>query len=146
MGGYSGRISRIQPNGTRETIADGLPSFHDGFGDALGPSDIAWIDGTLYALIEGGGCTRGLPNDPSGIVRINRDGSYSYAADITAFVRANPVANEPLCGPEGDCEPDGVPHSMLVHGNQLYVVEANHNSIFQVNPGNGAITRLYDCR
>jgi hypothetical protein len=144
LGGYSGRISRIRRDGTRETVADGLPSFRDGFGDSLGPSDIAWIDDHLYALIEGGGCTRGLPNDPAGIVRINRDGSYTYVADITAFVRANPVANEPLCGPEGDCEPDGVPHSLLAHGNRLYVVEANHNSIFQVNPRNGNITRLYD--
>jgi hypothetical protein len=144
MGGYSGRISRILLDGTRETVADGLPGFIDGFGDGLGPSDIAWIGGTLYAVIEGGGCTRGLPDDPAGIIRINANGSYTYVADITAFIRANPVANEPLCGPDGDCEPDGVPHSLLAHGNRLYVVEANHNSILEVDPGTGVITRLYD--
>jgi len=144
LGGYSGRVSRIFSDATRETVADGLPCFHDGFGDSLGPSDIAWIDGVLHVVIEGGGCTRGLPNDPAGIVRINNDGSYSYVADITSFIRANPVANEPLCGPDGDCEPDGVPHSMLAQGNKLFVVEANHNSIFQVDPASGDITRLYD--
>ena len=113
MAGHTARISRILRNGTRETVADGLPSARDGFGDALGVTDIAWIGRKMYALIEGGGCSRGLPNDPAGVVRINQDGSYTYVADISAFVRANPVANEPQCGPTGDCEPDGVPHSLL---------------------------------
>jgi hypothetical protein len=144
MGGYTGRISRILPDGTRQIVADGLPGFIDGFGDALGVSDVAWIGQTLYALIEGGGCTRGLPDDPSGIVRINDDGSYTYVADITSFIRNNPVNSEPPCGPLGDCEPDGVPHSMMVKGNKLLVVETNHNSILRVNPATGAIKRLYD--
>jgi hypothetical protein len=143
-GGFTARISRILPDGRRQTVADGLPSFHDGFGDALGVSDIAWLDGQMYALVEGGGCTRGLPDDPAGVVRILRDGSYEYVADITAFIRSNPVDNEPQCGPEGDCEPDGVPHSMLADGDRLLVVETNHNSVLQVNPKTGAIRRIFD--
>ncbi len=142
--GFTGRVSRVLADGTRETVARGLPSVTDNFGDALGPSDIAWIDGKMYVAIEGGGCSRGLPEDPAGIVRIRRDGSYSYVADISAFIRANPVANEPACGPEGDCEPDGVPHAMLAVGRQLYVVETNHNSVLRVNPRTGAIKRIYD--
>jgi hypothetical protein len=143
--GFSGRVSRIWPDGTRETVADGLPSSVDGtFFDALGPSDLAWFDGNLYVVIEGGGCSRGLPNDPAGIVRINADGSYSYVADISAFIRANPVAVEPESGPAGDEEPDGVPHSVLRYGNRLLVVETNHNSILSVDPKSGAIERLYD--
>ena len=144
LAGFSGRVSRIRPDGSRVTVADRLPSTHDGLGDGFGPSDIAWIGRTMYAVIEGGGCSRGLPDDPAGIVRINRDGSYSYVADISAFIRANPVANEPLCGPLGDCEPDGVPHSLLAVGGLLYVVETNHNSVLRVNPHTGSIRRLYD--
>jgi hypothetical protein len=105
---------------------------------------VAWIGHTLYALTEGGGCTRGLPNHPAGILRRNHNGSLTYVADITAFVRANPVAVEPPCGPEGDCEPDGVPHSMVAVGPFLYVVETNHNSILRVNPMTGHIRRLHD--
>ena len=142
--GLSGRISRVRPDGRRETVADSLPSARDGFGDAFGPSDVAWIGRTMYAVFEGGGCSRGLPADPAGIVRVERDGSYRYVADITAFVRANPVASEPRCGPEGDCEPDGVPHSLLADGGWLYVVETNHNSVLRVNPRTGAITRVHD--
>jgi hypothetical protein len=144
LGGFTARISRILRDGTRETVADGLPSFHDGFGDSLGVSDIAWIGRKMYALVEGGGCTRGLPDHPAGVVRIREDGSYDYVADITAFIRAHPVANEPTCGPTGDCEPDGVPHSMLAHDDKLYVVETNHNSVLRVNPRTGSVTRIYD--
>ena len=98
----------------------------------------------MYAVIEGGGCSRGLEDHPAGIIRIRRDGSYRYVADISAFIRANPVAAEPLCGLEGDCEPDGVPHSLLAVGHTLYVVETNHNSILRINPRTGSITRVYD--
>lgn len=143
-GGYSARISKILRDGSRQTVADGLPGFVDGFGDALGVSDLAWVNGTMYALIEGGGCTRGLPDDPAGVVQINPDGSYAYVADITAFIRGNPVASEPECGPFGDCEPDGVPHSMMVSGNKLLVVETNHNSVLEVDPVSGSVTRVLD--
>jgi hypothetical protein len=144
LGGFTGRVSKIRPDGTRRTVARDLPSSHDGLGDGFGPTDIAWIGRTMYVAIEGGGCSRGLEDDPAGIVRIRDDGSYRYVADISAFIRANPVANEPACGPQGDCEPDGVPHSMLAHGGFLYVVETNHNSVLRVNPRTGSIRRLYD--
>ena len=144
MAGFSGRISRLLSNGERETVADGLPSARDGFEDALGPTDIAWIKGTLYALIEGGGCSRGLPDHPAGVIRIDPDGSYEYVADISAFIRANPATVEPLCGAEGDCEPDGVPHTMIAVHRKLYVVETNHNSILRIDPESGKITRIRD--
>lgn len=144
MAGFTGRVSRLLPDGTRETVASGLPSALDGFGDALGPTDLAWIGGTLYVLLQGGGCSRGLPDDPAGVARINPDGSYTIVADISAFVRAYPVAVEPECGPNGDCEPDGVPHSMLAHGNRLYVVETNHSSVLHVDPVSGVVRRIYD--
>jgi hypothetical protein len=98
----------------------------------------------MYVVIEGGGCSRGLPDDPAGIIRIHPDGGYSYVADISTFIRTNTVAVPPESGPLGDEEPDGVPHSMLAVGNRLLVVETNHNSILRVDPGTGAIERLYD--
>jgi hypothetical protein len=78
------------------------------------------------------------------ISKIKRDGSFRYVADISAFIRANPVANEPLCGQQGDCEPDGVPHSLLADDRWLYVVETNHNSVLRVDPRTGTVRRIYD--
>jgi hypothetical protein len=144
MGGLTGRVSRIHRDGRVETVAEGIASVVDGTAEVLGTSDLAWIGRTLYVMTEGGGCTRGLPNAPSGILRVNRDRSLTYVADITAFIRANPVEMEPVCGEFGDCEPDGTPHSMVAVGPYLYVVEANHNSILRVDPRNGHIRRLHD--
>ena len=143
-GGLTGRVSRVRPDGRVETVAEGFASFEDGTGEILGTSDVAWIGKTLYVLTEGGGCTRGLPDDPAGVVRVSRDGSLSYVADITAFIRAHPVAVPPTCGPTGDCEPDGVPHSMVAVGGYLYVVDTNHNSILRVNPRTGRVANLHD--
>jgi hypothetical protein len=142
--GFTGRISRILPNGTRQTVAEGLPSVVDNFGETLGASDLAWVGGKMYVTLEGGGCSRGLPDHPAGIARVNADGSWEIVADVSAFVRANPVEVEPECGPEGDCEPDGVPHSLHAHGRYLYVVETNHNSVLRVDPTTGTISRMYD--
>jgi hypothetical protein len=144
MGGLTGRLTRFHLDGRSETVAEGIASFIDGTLEVLGTSDMDWIGRTLYVLTEGGGCTRGLPNQPAGIVRVNHDRTLTYVADITRFILENPVANEPLCGPLGDCEPDGVPHSMAAVGPYLYVVETNHNSILKVNPRTGEIRRLHD--
>jgi hypothetical protein len=144
MGGLTGRVSRIHRDGRVETVVEGIASVVDGTSEVLGASDIDWIGNTLYVLTEGGGCTRGLPDSPSGILRVNRDRSATYVADISAFIRSHPVQVEPLCGPEGDCEPDGVPHSMVAVGRHLYVVETNHNSILRVDPRTGHIERRHD--
>jgi hypothetical protein len=144
MGGATGRVTRFRKDGTAETVAQGIASFIDGTLEVLGTSDMDWIGRTLYVLTEGGGCTRGLPDQPAGILKVGRKGNLTYVADVTAFIRANPVANEPACGPTGDCEPDGVPHSMAAFGPYLYVVETNHNSILRVDPRDGEIVRLHD--
>lgn len=144
MAGFTGRVSRILIDGARETIIDGLPSARDGLENAYGPTDIAWIGHDMYVLIQAGGCSHGLPNHPSGIIRVHHDGTYHYVADISAFFRRNPAAIEPTCGPNGDCEPDGRPHTMIAYLGKLYVVESNHNSILKVDPRTGHISRIHD--
>jgi hypothetical protein len=168
--GYTGKVSRVFPNGHVETIADRLPSSHDGTNYVLGVTDVAFVpwdgDGNadnqddnqgdrgkkpflvhgqaLYALLEGGGCSRGLPSSPAGVIRINSDGSFQYVADISAWIRTHPNAVPQPPGPSGDEEPDGVPHMMITVGRSLYVVETNHNYLLKVNPSTGAIRALTD--
>ena len=61
--GYSGRVTRVLRNGTKEVVADKLPSMTDNCGANYGPTDVAFIGNTLYVLIEMGGCSHALPDD-----------------------------------------------------------------------------------
>ncbi len=144
-GGNNGRISRINSIGVRSTVADNFPSSFSVVGGELGVADIAFLDGKLYAVITGGGCSHGHinPAENNGVVRINSDGSRTLIADLSEFVKNNETADpEP-----GDFEPDGTPYSMVAAKGSLFVVEANHGQVIQVDPGPGdtaKISRLAD--
>jgi sugar lactone lactonase YvrE len=139
LGGYTARVVAIDPAGTVTPVVEELPSTRDQAGDALGAADVAFLDGTLYVLIAGGGCGHGLPDHPNGIIRVAADGSWSYVADLSAFYKAHPVAN-----PGADFDPEGGPYSMLKWRGRFYVVEANHGSLERVNPFTGGIERVVD--
>ena len=139
-GGPTARISKIDADGTRTTVAEGLPSDQNVPGFVAGVSDIAFVDDVMYALIAGGGCSHGNPDDPNGIIRVNSDGSTELVADLSAFVMANPVAEpNPL-----DFEPDEGAYDLAVIDGQLYVSESNHGAIDRVDPATGDITRVID--
>jgi streptogramin lyase len=143
--GYSGRVIRVLADGTTEIVADGLPSVTDNTLTNFGPTDVAFIGGTLYVLIELGGCTHALPNDLPAILRVNPDGSTTNVANLNAWLAKNPpffVKVEPIN--ETDQEPGGVFHSMIAHGKYLYVVETNRGMLLRVDPRTGAIKRVYD--
>ncbi|HET6981627.1 MAG TPA: ScyD/ScyE family protein [Myxococcaceae bacterium] len=147
IGPYSGstvgsRISRIDRHGHRTTVVDNLPSSQtsDMSGDLVsGVADIAFLDGTMYAILAGAGCSHGVPSIPNGVLRVHRDGTWSLINDLGAFQRAHPVANpQPL-----DFEPDGTWYSMIAARGALYAVEPNHGEIDQIR-ANGRISRVID--
>ena len=137
LGGATSRISRIE-GGTRTTVASGLPSNLNAMGAVEGVADLAFVGKKLYAIISGG-CSRGLPNSPSGVYRIE-DGGWTLEANISAFVMANPVANPR----PADFEPDGDPYSMVAAGGVLYVAEANSGQLLRIKPNPGRVERLVD--
>jgi hypothetical protein len=143
--GYSGRVTRIRPNGTKQVVADHLPSMTDTYGGSYGPTDVAFIGHTLYVLIELGDCAHGLTNDLPAVLRVNADGTTTNVANINAWIRANPPHWLPDTNPATtDIEPGGVPHSMIAVDDYLYVVETNRAQLIRINPRNGEIRRLYD--
>ncbi|HKU13263.1 MAG TPA: ScyD/ScyE family protein [Steroidobacteraceae bacterium] len=143
--GYSGRVIRVRADGTKEVVADNLPSMTDNSGASYGPTDVAFIGNTLYVLIEMGGCSHGLPDDPAAILRVNRDGSTTRVADLSAWHAANPPNFIKDTDPATtDQEPGGVFHSMIALGRYLYVVETNRGFLLRVDPRTGAIEKLYD--
>ena len=131
-GGLTARISRIESNGQRTTVVDGLPSGASSLptGDTNGAADIAFVDGQLYALTAGGGCSHGNPNFPNAVLRINmKHHSFELVANLSKFFHDHPVAHP---NPT-DFEPDGVPYSMKAFHGDLVVIEPNHGRLLRIN-------------
>jgi glucose/arabinose dehydrogenase len=139
-GGSNARISKISSKGTRTTVASGFPSTQDAMGDLIGVADVVFLDGTLYAVVAGGGCSHGNPNSPSGIAKVNRTtGQWQLIADIGAFLKANPTKYESA----DDFEPDGTLYSAIAVDGTLYTVEPNHGEVLSVSTG-GVIKQVID--
>ena len=140
LGGTAARISAIDTKGKRTTLASGLPSTLAAQGDLNGVSDLAFLDGKLYALIAGGGCSHGNATLPNGIVKVNlNNGKWSYITDLSLFYLEHPVAYPDA----GDFEPDGVPYSLIAYDNRLYAVEPNHGQVTETT-ADGSTKQVID--
>jgi len=140
LGGFTSRISRITLAGARTTVADHLPSALNVLGDVEGVADIAFGAGhKLYGLLPAG-CSHGHLNEPSAVISVEPNGTYTTLVDLSAWIKANPTAHSN----PGDFEPDGDFYSMAAQGNMLYIVEANQGNLLSVNPAGGVIKRLAD--
>ncbi len=141
-GDFTARISKIAPNGTVSTVVDHLPSSQtsvDTGSLVSGVADVAFANGTLYAVLSGAGCSHGLAGTNNGVLRINSDGSWTQIANLSAFQKAHPVANpEP-----DDFEPDGTWYGMVTAHGVLYAVEPNHGELDAITT-TGSISRVSD--
>src|SRR5205823_13643983 len=92
----------IDANGVRTTAVDNLPSSQTSATTGnltSGAADIAFIGETLYILLAGAGCSHGVsqvPEMPNGLLRAHADGTTELIANLSAFVKANPVAHPTL--------------------------------------------------
>ena len=142
-GGFTARISKIDPSGVRTTVAQGLPSSQTSplLGSLVsGIADVAFVDHELYAIEAAAGCSHGLLNTDNAVIKVNRNGTTTMVADLSAFQRANPVAHPE----EGDFEPDGTWYSMVAVRGDLYAVEPNHGEIDRVDVSTGDVSRVID--
>jgi hypothetical protein len=147
VGPYTGsfhgaRISKIDTQGNRTDFAVGFPSSQtnaDTGSLTSGVADVAFIDGTLYALVAGAGCSHGLLGTFNGVAKVNSNGTWAMVANLSAFQQANPVKNP---NPP-DFEPDGTWFSMVAVRGDLYAVEPNHGELDKVTT-DGAISRVVD--
>ncbi len=138
-GGYSAQISRVLPNGDRSVVTNGLPSSVNAMGDVLGVSDVTFLDGQMYALIDGGGCSNGNPNFPNSVVRVDpKNGQRQMVADLSAFARQHPAAYPPA-----GFDPEGDPFSFVASNGSLYIAEANSGRVFSTTPA-GVTTLVRD--
>ncbi len=130
-GGLTARISKIDTSGNRTTVTSGLPSAQDAQGDVLGVADMTFLDGQLYAVLAGGGCSHGNPTFPNSILRVNlKNGKWIFVADLSEALVEYPAK---YTSPD-DYEPDGSWYGMISHDSRLYTVEPNHGQVFSVTP------------
>jgi hypothetical protein len=124
----AGRISRIDPNtGQVSTFASGLPTGpYGGFGG--GANDVAFLDGTAYALVALVGPDYGGGKDEVvGIYRVDGPSNFTVIADIGAWSVAHP--------PPPDIEitdRTGVPFAMEPFRGGFLVSDGHHNRVLQV--------------
>jgi hypothetical protein len=129
LGGKTGRISRIDASGHRTTVASGFPSSTAAINATSGVADLAWVNGNLYALLAGGGCSHGVADIPNALVKVNtQNGTWSIVANLSSFIKSHPVK---FPSPD-DFEPDGTFYSMIPFNNRLYAVEPNHGQILSI--------------
>ena len=137
------RISKIPPGGGAPiTVVGNLPSSQTQAVPAplvSGVADVEFIDGTLYGLLTGAGCSHGVPSIPNQVFRVNANGTWTTVANLSAYYQTHPTLNFA----EGDFEPDGTPYSMIAVRGDLYVVEPNHGSLERVGT-DGSISRVVD--
>lgn len=141
-GGFTSRISKITASGVRTTVVDHLPSSQTvpAVGSLVsGVADVVFINGTLYGMEAGAGCSHGLAGTDNTVFRVNRDGTITTIADLSTFEKTHPVAVPDL----DDVEPDGTWYSIVnVHGT-FYATEPNHQEVDRISR-RGTITRVID--
>lgn len=138
-GGPSAAVARIDA-GCPVAVATGLPSTLDGLGEVLGAEDVAFLGGDLYVAVDGGGPVHGNSDQPAGVYKVNADGTASVIADLSAWLRANPVAVAPP-----DLDPDADGYRMVADetNGELWVLEPNSGGVLSVKP-DGTIARIAD--
>jgi hypothetical protein len=138
-GGDTASVGVVR-DGAVTTLAAGLPSsvWRD-IDWVWGVMDVAILGDQLYALVGGGGAIHGNPDAPSGVYRINADGTSAVVADLGTWVDENPVAHTP---PEG-APNNGSFFAMVPVAETLWVVESVNGQVLQVTP-EGDVTRIAD--
>lgn len=131
--GYSGRISKIAPDGTAETIVSGLVSYAEG----VGPSGAMLLDDTLYFALGGVAVDREqepLPEENT----LNRVDPETAAVELVAAMGVYEV----------ESNPDGADVSTNLYGmvprpdGSLLVTDAGANVIYSVDPERGEFALL----
>jgi len=148
VGGFTGRIVEIAPNGGVAEVVSGLPSTEarpDVGGDKQGVSAVAFVGNELLGLVAGGGCSHGHadPNSNNAVVTVDRYG-VSQIADLSAWLLANPGAKGAEEPRNPDYEPDGTWYSLLFTNGRLYATEPNHGLLVSVHHEGGDVELVRD--
>lgn len=119
-------------------VASGLPSTRGMSGHDQGPAAVAFLEGTLYVLQDGGDSAILFPDFPNGVYSVSPNGSLNLVADTRDWIQRNPVSH--LAYDQG---PEGETFAMIAGDSFLWVLESNSGQLLKVTP-DGTITRIAD--
>lgn len=135
--GIARRVSRVDPQtGRVTTFASGLPAqVVPGVG---GATDVEFLGGTGYVLVQFIGPYLGGPDEVNGIYRIDGPHTFTVVADIGAFNVAHP--------PDTDFElPTGVQTSFQAFRGGFLVTDGHLNRMLRVTlDGDVSVVRAFD--
>ena len=143
-GGFTARISKITPDGTRSTVADNLPSNQTSSAPKAVWSVVLPMLPSLEThctqfAVSGLAAPHGLVGTDNAVLRVNADGSTTMIADLSVFQKGHRVKNpEP-----DDFEPDGTWYSIIPVNGVLYAIEPNHGELDSITTS-GHIQRVID--
>ena len=131
----TGRIWRVDPEtGAVTLFASGLPARLPGiFFLGSGVVDVAFIDGTAYALVTGVGPDF-FGDDVVGIYRMDGPNSFTVIADLGAFSLAHPPTTDFFV-------PTGFQYAIESFRGGFLVTDGHHNRVLRVTR-DGEITEL----
>jgi hypothetical protein len=139
-GGLTARISKVDTKRNVTTLTSGLPSAVNGMAAVLGVGDVAFLDGDLYAVLAGGGCSHGNTAFPNAVIKVNtKTGNYTNVANMSQALLNFPAKFTS----SDDFEPDGTWYGMISDDDVLYAVEPNHGQVFSVTP-EGKVRQVID--
>ncbi|MDQ3044543.1 MAG: ScyD/ScyE family protein [Chloroflexota bacterium] len=139
LGGTGGETAGIVVAGDDtcpKSLLDGVRSTRVAFAAYSGVADVAFHEGELYALVSGGN----IDGDAlaNGLYEVETDGQLTLRADISGFIRDNPVTDVP-----GDYDTDGQPYALRPVDDGFLVTEGNSNQLLHVSL-DGSIRRIAD--
>ena len=139
-GGLTARISKVDTKQNVTTLTSGLPSSVGATGAVLGVADVTFLNGDLYAVLAGGGCSHGNTAFPNQILKVNtKTGSWTSVANMSQALLKFPAK---YTSPD-DYEPDGTWYGMISDDDVLYAVEPNHGQVFSITP-EGKVRQVID--
>jgi hypothetical protein len=135
--GVARRVSRVDPaTGAVTTFASGLPA--QVIPGAGGATDVEFLGGTAYVLVQFIGSYLGGPDEVNGIYRVDGPHTFTVVADIGAFNVANP--------PDTDFNlPTGVQTSFQAFRGGFLVTDGHLNRMLRVTlNGDISVVRAFD--
>lgn len=92
LGGNTARISKVDRFGTVSTVVSGLPSSVSPIGDYEGVGDVAFLNGSLYAVLAGAGCSHGNLGTVNSVIKVDaKQGTWKQVTDLSTFLMNHPA-------------------------------------------------------